>query len=162
MHLANILPMTDIATSAADQPLKLTIHPLPQPAAGQAFLSGADNTPTFKDVLDIINPLQHIPIVSTIYQAMTGDVQSSGAKLAGGALFGGPLGFLSALADNILQSATGTDFSGNVLAAIEGKPVPALQQQPNTQTAGNNNPPDHLSANQRMAYNAYVNAGVLT
>ena len=28
---------------------------------------------TFLDMLDIINPLQHIPVVSTLYRAITGD-----------------------------------------------------------------------------------------
>lgn len=51
---------------------------------------------SFGDILDIVNPLQHIPVVSTIYRMVTGDEISMGARMAGGALFGGPLGLLSA------------------------------------------------------------------
>jgi hypothetical protein len=48
---------------------------------------------TFEDFIDIINPLQHIPVVSTIYRLITGDEIGIGARLAGGALFGGAVGF---------------------------------------------------------------------
>ena len=77
-------------------PLQVTIYPkdtsgqdTPAVSANskqQPFWSGEG--PSFKDVLDTINPLQHIPIISSIYQSLTGDVQSTGAKLTGGALFG--------------------------------------------------------------------------
>lgn len=45
---------------------------------------------TFGDLLDVINPLQHIPMVSSIYRAVTGDEISPGARVAGGALYGAP------------------------------------------------------------------------
>jgi len=51
---------------------------------------------TFADLLDIINPLQHIPVISTIYRAITGDEIGLGSRLVGGALFGGPAGFIVA------------------------------------------------------------------
>jgi hypothetical protein len=51
---------------------------------------------TFGDFLDVINPLQHIPVVSTVYRMITGDEIGMGARLAGGALYGGPLGFVAA------------------------------------------------------------------
>ena len=38
----------------------------------QTFAEG-DDSPSFKDVLDTINPLQHIPIINTIYRELTGD-----------------------------------------------------------------------------------------
>ena len=47
---------------------------------------------TFGDALDLVNPLQHLPLVSTLYRKFTGDVISPAMELAGGALFGGPLG----------------------------------------------------------------------
>ena len=43
------------------------------------------------DSLDIINPLQHIPIVSLIYRMTTEDDIGIGLRLLGCALFGGPL-----------------------------------------------------------------------
>lgn len=46
----------------------------------------------FKDVLDLVNPLQHIPVVGNVYRNLTGDELAPGIRVAGGALFGGPLG----------------------------------------------------------------------
>lgn len=43
-------------------------------------------------LVDIVNPLQHIPVVSNFYQSMTGDTMGALANILGGALFGGPLG----------------------------------------------------------------------
>ena len=70
------------------------------------------------DVIDIVNPLQHIPIVSTIYRAITGDEISTGARLAGGTLFGGPIGLAGAVANAAVDSATGRDIGGNALAML--------------------------------------------
>lgn len=46
----------------------------------------------FRDVLDLINPLQHIPIIGNIYRSLTGDSAAPAIRIAGGALFGGGLG----------------------------------------------------------------------
>lgn len=47
------------------------------------------------DVIDIINPLQHIPVISHLYQRVTGDTIGSIAEIVGGALFGGPIGLVT-------------------------------------------------------------------
>lgn len=140
-------------TPANPAPLEITIRPQ-TPTAVQTFWNG--EAPDFQDVLDTVNPLQHIPVVSTLYQSLTGDMQSVGAKLAGGAIFGGPIGFIAALFDTIVQNATGSDVMGNVMAAIEGNPVPALDKKAFEVAAAT--PPDHVSPNRRAAYNAYLNA----
>jgi|GEM_PF-6243289 len=59
----------------------------------------------FSDIIDIVNPLQHIPIVSKFYQSMTGDTIGNIAKIVGGALFGGPLGAMASTAMVVYQSA---------------------------------------------------------
>ena len=46
----------------------------------------------FKDVLDLINPLHHIPIVGAVYRSLSDDKIAPAIKLAGGALFGGAAG----------------------------------------------------------------------
>lgn len=73
---------------------------------------------SFADVLDVMNPLQHIPGISTIYQALSGDTMSTGAKLAGGALFGGGIGFISSLVNAIVEQETGKDIGQNLFAAV--------------------------------------------
>ncbi len=47
---------------------------------------------TFRDLIDIVNPLQHIPLLGTVYRKLTGDSIDPAIRVAGGALFGGPLG----------------------------------------------------------------------
>ena len=55
---------------------------------------------TFDDFIDVINPLHHLPIVSTIYRAITGDQISVHARAMGGGLYGGPIGLLAAGCDH--------------------------------------------------------------
>jgi hypothetical protein len=74
---------------------------------------------TFATALDIVNPLQHIPVVSTVYQKLTGDVASPGADLVGGALFGGPIGLAVAAADTTIKGETGKDIGGHMLALFD-------------------------------------------
>lgn len=72
----------------------------------------------FSDVLDVINPLQHIPIVATIYRELTGDTISPMARVIGDAIFGGPVGFVASVANVGVESATGMDAGQTVLAMI--------------------------------------------
>jgi hypothetical protein len=90
------------------------------PAIEGGALWGQDGF-SFADMLDVVNPLQHLPGISAFYRSLTGDTISSGAKLAGGALFGGPIGFVVALANEIFESATGHDMAGSMLAALTGE-----------------------------------------
>lgn len=100
-------------------PTQITISPAAQ-ASGTGFFSGGD-VPSFADLVDTVNPLQHIPIVSSIYRAVSGDTTPSAvAQLAGGALFGGPLGFLAGLADVIFEQVTGHDVGGAMVASLDG------------------------------------------
>ena len=93
---------------------------------------------SFGDFLDVINPLQHIPIVGTIYRAITGDEISPAARIFGGFLFGGPLGFVTAIANAIFEEASGQDLGETVLAALVGDDtVPDVQtaQTPSANSA---------------------------
>ncbi|WP_316976003.1 hypothetical protein [Shumkonia mesophila] len=99
------------------------------PPAGQSDAATADGeTPfalfgedgfTFADLLDIVNPLQHIPVIGTIYRRITGDTLDPGARLAGGALFGGVIGVAVAGVNAALEDATGKDAGEHVLAWFE-------------------------------------------
>lgn len=111
-----------IGTSISDPAFNpLAHHPdLAAPSASNApdSLFWGDDGLRFDDLLDTINPLHHIPVVGNIYRAMTGDDIAPGARLAGGALFGGPLGFISSLVNTAVESATGRDISGHMLALV--------------------------------------------
>ncbi len=81
-----------------------------------------DNGFGFDDVLDAINPLQHLPIISTIYRAITGDQIDVAPRLIGGAIYGGFFGFLSAAVDAAVEGSTGRDIGDNVRIALFGEP----------------------------------------
>ncbi|NBX66475.1 MAG: hypothetical protein EBQ96_05710 [Proteobacteria bacterium] len=74
--------------------------------------------PGFKDLIDVINPLQHIPIVSTVYREMTGDDISSVARVIGGTVFGGPVGGALALADVAIKEQTGSTVGEKALNLV--------------------------------------------
>ena len=74
---------------------------------------------SFWDLVDIVNPLQHIPVISTIYRKITGDALDPLPRLSGGALFGGIAGIVSAVANLVVNEATGRDIGANVFALIE-------------------------------------------
>lgn len=76
---------------------------------------------SFADLLDVVNPLQHLPVVGQIYRGITGDEISPAARLAGGTLFGGPVGFVLAVANNVVESATGNDIGENIVAMVQGE-----------------------------------------
>lgn len=73
---------------------------------------------SFADFLDIVNPLEHIPVVSTLYRAITGDRPGTFEKIAGDGLYGGFVGFVSSLADSAFQAVTGKNVGDTVLAFL--------------------------------------------
>lgn len=76
---------------------------------------------SFWDFLDIVNPLQHIPIVNTIYREVTGDQIGSVAKMAGGGLFFGPVGLGFAALDVGVKEISGASIDEHVMAMINGE-----------------------------------------
>lgn len=75
----------------------------------------------FFDLIDMVNPLQHIPIVGTLYRALTGDEIKPIAQIVGGAVFGGAIGAAGGIANAIVQSETGKDIGDNALSFIRGE-----------------------------------------
>lgn len=75
----------------------------------------------FADLIDMVNPLQHIPVVNHFYREMTGDEIRPISQIIGGGVFGGPLGAASGLANVIAIQETGDDLTGNALAMLGGK-----------------------------------------
>lgn len=82
---------------------------------------------SFGDFLDMINPLQHIPVISSVYRSITGESINPVSRVAGDVLYGGALGAVSAVvggvsavADAVSESQTGKDTTGVVLASLFG------------------------------------------
>lgn len=82
--------------------------------------SGGGFIAFIKTVIDIINPLQHIPVISTMYRHITGDEISPVARIAGGALFGGPVGLAAGVVNAAVESSTGKDVGETMLAMVTG------------------------------------------
>ena len=70
---------------------------------GDPGLFGKDGF-SFGDLIDIINPLHHIPVLGTLYRKITSDEIDPAARVAGGALFGGPLGAGLAVVGTALEN----------------------------------------------------------
>lgn len=102
------------------------INVYPDTPAKSTDLFGKDGL-TFGDVLDAINPLNHIPIVSDIVKEQTGASISPVSRMVGGALLGGPIGFVASLASVIFEDATGQSPAEAVYAALTGTTEPATQ-----------------------------------
>jgi len=112
---------TSLDTSAA------TANRTPTPATA----ANDDGDMTFWDLLDVINPLQQLPIVGSIYREISGDTIKPASRIMGGVLFGGLTGGLSllgcvtggasALANVVVEKETGKDIAGNAVAAAFGE-----------------------------------------
>lgn len=84
---------------------------------------------SFGDFLDIINPLQHIPVVATLYREVTGDTISQQSRVMGGFLYGGPLGGMGAVVNVMVEDASGKDIGDQLLSAMSGNSsTPAAQR----------------------------------
>jgi hypothetical protein len=72
----------------------------------------------FFDLLDMINPFQHIPLVNIAYRAITGDEIKPISQIIGGGVFGGPAGIASGLVNTVIKEETGNDAIGNAMAFV--------------------------------------------
>ena len=74
---------------------------------------------TFADVIDMLNPLQHLPVVSKYYREISGDDCSEGSKLIGdlgfASFFGGALGLAGVTANTALRHNTDQDVSEHLM-----------------------------------------------
>lgn len=76
---------------------------------------GADGL-SFGDLLDVVNPLQHIPVVSTIYRELSHDEIDAGPRMVGSRLFGGWIGLGAAAVDVAVEGLTGRDVGAHVVS----------------------------------------------
>jgi hypothetical protein len=75
----------------------------------------------FGDLVDMINPLQHIPIISHLYRNLTGDTINPASRVIGDTLFGGPMGGAASLANVIVEDQSGHDIADNIMMAMRGE-----------------------------------------
>lgn len=85
----------------------------------------------FHDLLDVINPLQHLPVISSIYRWITGDTIGNIPRIVGDAIYGGIPGAISGLFGVLLKEETGKDVGEHVIATLFGdsQATPAVPAQ---------------------------------
>ncbi len=128
---------TQIALAPQDTPSELTTPKNEGSKDDSEFHMFGEDGFTFLDFVDMINPLQHIPLVATAYRHLTGDEIDPGSRMAGGTLFGGPIGLAASAFNVILEHNTGKDMGDHVLALFDGEDAPPEDQ---TMMAKNENP----------------------
>ena len=91
----------------------------PAPDDGKPHLWGQKGF-QFHDLLDAINPLQHLPVISTVYRWITGDTIGNIPRIVGDAIYGGIPGFVSGLFGVLIKEETGKDVGEHVVATLFG------------------------------------------
>ena len=86
-----------------------------------------DDEYSFGDIIDMINPLQHLPVIGTLYRKLTGDAIKPMSDIIGGAIFGGPVGAVASTMNVVVKSTTGKDIAENAfaVAGFDVTPAPA-------------------------------------
>ncbi|MCC7305365.1 MAG: hypothetical protein IT558_03790 [Alphaproteobacteria bacterium] len=105
-------------STQADAPATLAYRPV------QA--AGPDEEFGFGDILDMVNPLQHLPVISHVYRSLTGDRIKPASEVIGGAIFGGAAGAAGSLVNIILEKETGKDVTGHAVALFTKGEIPHL------------------------------------
>ena len=95
-------------------------------AAKKPFSLFGEDGFSFADLIDIINPLQHIPLVSTLYRHLTGDVIDAAPRVLGGTLFGGPIGAIVSLINVFVEESTGKDMGEHAVALFTDEAPPEV------------------------------------
>lgn len=78
----------------------------------------------FGDLVDMINPIQHLPIIGQIYRRITGDTIKPASQIIGGAAFGGMAGAAGGIAQSILEYETGASAAGNAIKIVKTGALP--------------------------------------
>lgn len=119
-------------------PTRLTVHPEPQVQKPQASQESTQDTSWggdgfgFDDLIDLVNPLHHLPVIGTIYRQLSGDEIAPEAQILGGAAFGGAIGLAAAGVNAIIAQETGDDLAGNALALVSGDTTGSVAEEGET------------------------------
>ena len=111
----------------------------------------------FPSHIDVINPLQHLPVIGTIYRAITHEHIGTVEKIAGDTLYGGMWGAVASVADVAFEGITGKSFEDTALA-FSGATTSRTQQWPAPWSSHRPSPLDtrrcrHLICRHCLPYN---------
>lgn len=128
-------PVPLVAPKSAAQAEAATPAKEPEPKIARSWrMAGAEKATEvayedsdfgFEDVVDLLNPLQHIPIVGTIYRAVTGDTIKPEVQVAGSIAYGAVTGSLllsaaAGVASAIFEQDTGKEPTIQLAEALFG------------------------------------------
>lgn len=68
----------------------------------------------FADIVDMVNPLQHIPLVNIAYRKITGDDIKPISAIVGGGVYGGAVGAASGLLELVVSKEDIFDYVRNM------------------------------------------------
>lgn len=129
-RMAGSMPVWDSRKTAQEDIAAQLSHAQNNPRKSfEPALSYADSTANtkpsdefgFGDLLDMVNPLHHIPLVGNVYRHITGDEIKPISRIIGGAAFGGAAGVASSMVNVIVEQETGSDIAGNAMAFATGE-----------------------------------------
>ena len=123
-------------TEPSQQPERGTYH-LFTPPAGETDDTARKrawkgDSFSFRDLIDIVNPLQHLPIVSTLYRWVTGDAIGALPRIIGDGIYGGPIGLVTGLFNAQIKQESGKDAGEHLIALLGGGEPPTPDTAPLT------------------------------
>lgn len=86
----------------------------------QSQFQASDEGLSFDEVLNSLNPLHHVPIVSTIYQAVSGEKIGIGPRMIAATILGGPVGLIIAGIAAFIEEMSGGTIAEHAVALFEG------------------------------------------
>lgn len=113
----------EMAAQVADDTSRTVAEKISAPV--KSFKFWEKDSLSFGDVIDIVNPLQHLPIVSTFYRNLTGDQIGAAPRVIGGALWGRVGGLIAGAVNSVVEWFTGKDVGDHLYSALFGPPKAA-------------------------------------
>lgn len=139
-----------------------------EPGVGTGTIQPNAQEFTFGDMIDMVNPLHHVPLVGSLYRGITGDEIRPAARLVGGAMFGGPVGAATGMVNLVIEAETGKDLTGNAIGMIaDAGTAPDYQGQDPESRLSNaydiaNNAAEDLPANMMAFTNVSAREPITT
>lgn len=116
---SNINSLTDSSANTSDKP-EIAYETLP-----------SEDAYSFGDVIDMVNPFHHLPVIGMFYRKFSGDTIKPFASIIGGTIFGGPVGAVSSTVNAIIKDRTGKDVAENAfsMAGIDMTPAKPAKEE---------------------------------
>ena len=108
-----------------------------------------DDGLSFLDILDMVNPLHHIPVIGDLYREVSGDKIDPIPRITGSSLFFGPIGFIGSAINILVEGITGKDFQSHFNSVFRSKNEPHIVSYGGTSPL-DKNPPKNYSTIRKL------------